>query len=145
MRHVASWCLFVSAVALPAQSPPRDNALPQQANSGMIRGLLVARGVYGSGVAVVSLIVGSTDISMPVQLRRGGRIIGRVITEGGPPPTAAIDIEARPVDPALARMPGPPSVARARAGDTFTLTGLIGTRELRIPSASHGWAVRALL
>lgn len=107
--------------------------------------LLVARGVYGPGVAVVRIIVGSTDISMPVQLRRGGRIIGRVITDGGPPPTAAIDIEARPVDPALARMPGPQSVARARAGDTFTLTGLIGTRELRIRSASHGWVVKAIL
>jgi len=42
-------------------------------------------------------------------------------------------------------VPGPPSVARARAGDTFTLTGLIGTRELRIRSASRGWVVKAIL
>jgi hypothetical protein len=42
MRHVASWILFVSAVALPAQSSLRDNALPQQANSGTIRGRVIA-------------------------------------------------------------------------------------------------------
>ncbi|PYR21426.1 MAG: hypothetical protein DMF94_08155 [Acidobacteria bacterium] len=42
MRHVASWILFVSAVALPAHSSPRDNALPQQANSGTIRGRVIA-------------------------------------------------------------------------------------------------------
>jgi hypothetical protein len=107
--------------------------------------LLVAHAIYGPGVAAVPIVVGSTDISMSVRLRRGGRIIGRVKTEGGPAPTTPIEIEARPVDPALTRMPTPPSVARARAGETFTLTDLIGTRELRIRSAPHGWVVKAIL
>jgi len=34
--------LFVSAVALPAQISPRDNARPQHANSGTIRGRVIA-------------------------------------------------------------------------------------------------------
>jgi hypothetical protein len=109
------------------------------------RWLLVARGVYEPGVAVVPITVGSSDISMAVQLRRGGRIIGRVIADGGPPPSDPIEIEARPIDAALASMPGPPSVARARVGSAFTLTDLIGTRELRIRSAPHGWTVKAIL
>ncbi len=106
--------------------------------------LLFARGVYAQGVAAVPVIVGSTDISMSVQLRRGGRITGRIVTDGGPPPTAPIDIEAWPIDAALARMLGTPSVARARAGDSFALTDLVGTRELRIRSAPHGWVAKAI-
>src|SRR5262245_41433630 len=44
MRHVAAWIVFVSAVALHAQSSSRDNARPQQANSGTIVGRIVAAG-----------------------------------------------------------------------------------------------------
>jgi hypothetical protein len=109
------------------------------------RWLLVARGMYGPGVAAVPIDVGSTDISMSVPLRRGGRIVGRVVTDRGSPPTDAVDIEARAVDAAVARMPGPPPVARARAGETFMLTDLIGTREFRIRSAPKGWVVKAIL
>src|SRR2546428_13736390 len=68
--------------------------------------LLVARGVYGPGVAAVPIIVGSTDISMPVQLRRGGRLIRPVITDGRPPPTAAVDIQTPAGEAALGGMPG---------------------------------------
>jgi carboxypeptidase family protein len=107
--------------------------------------LLVARGVYAPGVAAVPITIGSSDVSMSVQLRRGGRISGRVVTDGGPPLTAPIDIEARPLDPTLARMSGPQAIAHVRAGDAFTLTGLIGTRELRIRSAPHGWMAKAIL
>jgi hypothetical protein len=42
-------------------------------------------------------------------------------------------------------MPGPPPVARARAGETFTITDLIGTRELRIRSVPKGWVTKAIL
>jgi hypothetical protein len=109
--------------------------------------LIVARGVYTPGVAAVPIVVNSSDLSIPVQLRPGGRITGRVVADGGRPVTAPIEIEieARPVEPALARMPGAPAIARVRAGETFTLTGLIGTRQLRIGSAPHGWVVKAIL
>ena len=107
--------------------------------------LLIARGVYAAGVAAVPIIVGSSDLSMSVPFQRGGRISGRVVMEGRSPPTAAIELEARPIEPALARMPGPPAVTRARVGDAFTLTDLIGTRELRIRSAPHGWVPKAIL
>jgi hypothetical protein len=109
------------------------------------RWLLVARGVYGSGVAAVPIDLGSTDISMSVPLRRGGRIAGRLVSDGGPPPTGTVDIEARAVDAALARMPGPSSLAHARVGETFTIPDLIGTCELRIRSAPTGWAIKAIL
>jgi carboxypeptidase family protein len=108
--------------------------------------LIVARAVYAPGVAAVPIVVGSSDLSIPVLLRSGGRISGRVVVDGGLPATSPleIDIEARPVEAALARMPGAPAMTRARAGETFTLTDLIGTRELRIGSTPHGWAVKAI-
>ena len=107
--------------------------------------LFVARGFYAPGVALVPVTVGSTDVSLSVQFRRGASLTGRIVTDGGPPPSATIDIEARPVHPALARLPDAISVVRARAGEAFTLMNLIGTCELRIRSAPHGWVAKAIV
>lgn len=104
---------------------------------------VLANGPKGVGVAHVSL--GSEDAAVAITLIKGGRLAGRVATDGTPLPSGiSIELDAFPTDPALARAgafafarPG-----RMNADGSFELTGLIGARELRLRNAPRGWTLK---
>ncbi len=104
-----------------------------------------ARAVYAPLVGLGHVTMGSTDQSLRLQMHPGGRIAGRVVADGGVPPADPIVLDARPLDPALTNVPGPGRPpTRARAGETFTIEGLVGRVELRVIGAPRGWAVRSI-
>ena len=104
---------------------------------------VLASGPKGVGVAHVSL--GSEDAAVAITLIKGGRLAGRVATDGTPLPSGtSIELDAFPTDPALARAGAfaRPASGRMNADGTFELTGLIGAREVRLRNAPRGWTLK---
>jgi len=97
------------------------------------------------GMARVSLNAGD-DTSVTVPMVKGAHISGRVTADGAPlPPGAQIRILASLLDPALTDAPGFLPMSFVRPDGTFDLTGIVGRRELRVPTAPRGYVVSAVL
>jgi hypothetical protein len=102
---------------------------------------VLASGPKGVGVAHVSL--GSEDAAVAITLIKGGRLAGRVVTDGTPLPSGtSIELDAFPTDAALARAGAFARPGRMNLDGTFELTGLIGAREVRLRNGPRGWALK---
>lgn len=116
--------------------------------------VLAARGPAGQGTPPLRLTIGEADISgLRLALASGGTISGRLIFDGAAPPKAsAVQIETWSPDvdaDTQSLLAGPPSPNGPRPGvvfdgDTFSVSGLFGDRELRVRTAPPGWAVKAI-
>jgi hypothetical protein len=105
-----------------------------------------ASGPRGTGIARFAL--GPEDTAIRVTLVRGGRIAGRLVPDNGSSLPPGLQLEAVPIDDALGRAQMMASSARVKPDGTFEITGLLGTRELRLRTArtaESGWIVRDVL
>lgn len=109
--------------------------------------MVIGRGPAASGIARLSM--GTDDVSITVPLVAGGRISGRVTTDGPPLPRGALLIEAASLEPALADTPFAGAFAPMMPDGTFNLRdmmGLIGPRALRVRlPLPPGWIVKAIM
>ncbi len=121
---------------------PRGNRMKMTLEPG--EWTIYVRGDHSAGMARFS--VGSDDVSMTVPLTPGGSIRGRVVWDGTSlPPNAGVEIDAVPVEPAMAGAPAMSTVGAMRPDGTFAISGLLGLRELRVKSAPPGWLLKALV
>jgi len=109
---------------------------------------LIAQGP--SGVAVTRLGPVTADVSpLRLILTKGGRVSGRILFNGAPPPpraTVRVDAwNAELEDAQASRMINPPVGAMTVKPDgTFTIEDVVGRRELRVANAPRGWVVKAI-
>jgi hypothetical protein len=102
--------------------------------------LIQAAGPTGIGLTRITL--GADDATAFVTFVKGGRISGRMITDGGSlPVTAAPSIVAQPVERGI--RPGNPG--RLKTDGTFEVANLIGRRRLDVSGLPQGWALKAIL
>ena len=116
--------------------------------------VLIARGPPGQGTAPLRITVGEADITgLRLALGRGGSISGRLTFDGANPPkpnAAQIEAWSPDVDAETQNLlAGPPSPNGPRSGvvfdgDTVLISGLFGTRELRVRTPLPGWAVKSI-
>ena len=120
--------------------------------------MAVAPGEYSlvaqsrNGVAVQHVTVGETDVSgLQLVLVKGARVTGRLVFDGARPArTPRILIEARSPESlrGAAMMMDAPSGGQpvsVRPDGTFTLTGLVGRRELIVDQRDlAGWRVASI-
>jgi len=116
--------------------------------------VIYARGMSLAGNRPGPMLVGMTrislnagdDTSVTVPMVTGAHISGKVTADGGPlPPRAQIRIEASLLDPALADAAGFVSMGFVLPDGVFDLSGIIGRRELRVPSMPRGYLASAVL
>jgi Carboxypeptidase regulatory-like domain len=106
-------------------------------------GTWVVLAVGSKGVGMTRVTLGGDDEATTITMTRGGRLSGRVVTDGSPLPASAIvDIEAASADPALATAGIFLRSRRIEADGTFVLTNLLGPRQLRLRAGPKGWVLK---
>ncbi len=105
-------------------------------------GRWVALAVGSKGVGLARLAVGTDDEAATIVLTRGGRLAGRVVTDGAPLPPGVIVLEAHPTDPAIDHASRLVRARAVRADGAFELTSLVDSRELRLRDAPRGWLLK---
>lgn len=106
--------------------------------------VVYARGRSGVGMTRVS--VGGDDLSASIQLGPGGRVRGRVVSDGAPlPADHLVVVSAMPTDRSIARAISAVSTERVKPGLPFELTPLFGERELRVSQLPPGFELQAIL
>jgi beta-lactamase regulating signal transducer with metallopeptidase domain len=102
-------------------------------------------GTWTEQVAFAQVTIEGADVVVPLTLRRGSTLRGRVRFDGGSPPPG--------LEPAAIRlaMEGPgatiiDTLGGTRLSDdwTFEASGLLGRRQLRTRSVPPGWMLRAV-
>lgn len=119
--------------------------------------MVVAPGEYTliaqseNGVAMQHVTVGDSDVSgIQLNLVKGARIAGRLVFEGARPPSARAFVEASSSETwdGVARMAAAAERNQsvvARPDGTFTLSGIVGRRELTVNTRSiPGWRVKSI-
>jgi hypothetical protein len=104
-----------------------------------------------NGAAMQHVTVGELDVTgIQLTLAKGARISGRVVFDGTAPPSARVSVEASSPEPgeAVAMMgaaAGSSLSVPTRPDGTFTLTGIVGRRELTVNARSiTGWRVKSI-
>jgi hypothetical protein len=106
-------------------------------------GTWVVLAVGPKGVGMTRLTLGGDDESTTIVMTRGGRLSGRVVSDGSPlPANAIVDIEAAPSDPGMATAGIFLRSRRMSADGTFVLTNLLGPRQLSLRAAPKGWVLK---
>jgi hypothetical protein len=119
--------------------------------------MVVAPGEYTliaqnpNGVAMQHVTVGESDVSgIQLILMKGARVAGRFVFEGEHPPSASVFVQASSSDAwegveMMTAVAGRNQAVVARPDGTFTLTGLVGRRELTVNARSiPGWRVKSI-
>jgi hypothetical protein len=119
--------------------------------------MVVAPGEYTliaqneTGVAMQHVTVGESDVSgIQLTLVKGARITGRIVFEGVGPRSARAVVEASSSEPwegvaMMGAAVGSSLSVPTRPDGTFTLTGLVGRRELTVNTRSiPGWRVKSI-
>ncbi len=106
-------------------------------------GTWVVLAVGSKGVGMTRVTLGGDDETATIVMTRGGRLSGRVVSDGSPlPANAIVDIEATPADPGLATAGIFLRSRRMDADGSFLLTNLLGPRQLRLRAAPKGWVLK---
>jgi hypothetical protein len=119
--------------------------------------MVVAPGEYTliaqneTGVAMQHVTVGESDVSgIQLTLVKGARITGRIVFEGVGPRSARAVVEASSSEPwegvaMMGAAVGSSLSVPTKPDGTFTLTGLVGRRELTVNTRSiPGWRVKSI-
>jgi Carboxypeptidase regulatory-like domain len=99
----------------------------------------------GNGtVGMTEITAASGDIAANVVLGKGGRLTGRVETDGAPLPTMRLSLTAtHAADPAAVSRWS--NGASTRADGTFEIDQLLGPLQLRVVSPPRGWALKSVV
>jgi hypothetical protein len=136
--------VVVSGTTSTRQLPP-NGEFAVRAESGDLT--LIAQSA--TGIAVAHLPAGSDVAGLQLVLAKGGRVAGRVLFNGAPPPRGtAVNVEGWSADLEDVRpssfMPRPTGSRPVNADGTFAIDDLVGRRELRVSSVPRGWTVAAI-
>jgi hypothetical protein len=106
-------------------------------------GTWVVLAVGPKGVGMTRVTLGGDDDAATIAMTKGGRLSGRVVTDGSPlPANAVVDIEAIPSDPGLVTAGTFLRSRRMEADGRFVLTNLLGPRQLRLRAGPKGWLLK---
>jgi len=120
--------------------------------------MVVAPGEYTliaqnqNGIATEHITVGESDVSgIQLTLVKGARITGRIVFQGVEPPSARAIVEVSSPDPwegvaMMGAAPGSSLSVPTGPDGSFTLTGIIGRRELTVNTRLiPGWRVKSII
>jgi hypothetical protein len=99
----------------------------------------------GNGtVGMTEITATSGDVAATVVLGKGGRLTGRVETDGAPLPGMRLSVTAtHAADPAAASRWS--NGASTRADGTFEIDQLLGPLQLRVVTPPRGWVVKSIV
>ena len=98
----------------------------------------------GNGTVGMAEISATSDASATVVLGKGGRVAGRVESDGAPlQPGRFIVTAGHPADVAVFSRWG--NTANGRPNGTFEIDQLLGPIQLRVVAPPKGWALKAIL
>ena len=103
---------------------------------------VLARGNGTAGMTEITATSG--EVAANVTLGKGGRVAGRVETDGAPLPSMRFSVTAtHAADAAAVSRWSTGAITRADGG--FEIDQLLGPLQLRVVNPPHGWAVKAIV